>query len=462
MQSIPFSESTYIHRRKILKESIGSGQILLLGNKESSINFKDNWYPFRQDSTFLYYAGVALPGLFLLIDIDKDSMTLFGDDLSIDDIVWTGPQPTLTELAAKVGIEKVLPLARLQGQLGKEVHYLPPYRPEHQLQLAEWMNLDHAAINAQASVKLIKAIAAQREIKSSEEIIEIEHAVSITAGMHRKVIESARPGMKEHELVGIAREYLWQQNAASSFPTILTINGQILHNHDHSHEVREGDMVLHDGGAEIASGYAGDMTRTFPVGKTFRSRQAELYEVVLQAMNAAVAALRPGVLFRDVHLLACRQLVDGLKAIGLMKGNTDAAVDAGAHTMFFQCGLGHMMGLDVHDMENLGEPYIGYTDQLIKSTEFGLKSLRLGKALKEGFVLTIEPGVYIIPQLIDLFKSQNKFTDFIHYDRLESYRDFGGIRIEDDFVITAQGAQLLGKPLGKSITEVEELRRSAY
>ena len=462
MQTIAFPRSTYLQRREILKTAMGDGQILLLGNQVSSINFKDNWYPFRQDSSFLYYAGVALPGLFMLIDIDKDETILFGDELSIDDVVWTGPLPSLADLAAKTGIEKVLPVAQLPAHLNKKVHYLPPYRPAHQLQLAQWTGQDSATVEAKVSVKLIKAIAAQREIKSAEEIEQIQEAVNITAGMHRKVIESARPGMKEHELVGLAHEYLWQQNAASSFATILTINGQILHNHDYSHVLKEGDLVLHDGGAESPLGYAGDMTRTFPASKTFTNRQAELYEVVLQALNAAVAALRPGILFRDVHLLACHKLVDGLKAVGLMKGDTAAAVEAGAHTMFFQCGLGHMMGLDVHDMENLGEAYIGYTDQLIKSTDFGLKSLRLGKSLKKGFVVTIEPGIYIIPELIDLFKSQNKFTDFIHYDHLETYRDFGGIRIEDDYVITAESAQLLGTPLAKTVAEIEEMRRSAY
>lgn len=453
-----FSTDTYKRRRGELKKDLGKGTILLLGKQESSSNFKDNWYPFRQDSSFLYYTGIAVPNLAFLIDIDSGEETLFGNELSMDDIIWTGPLPTLRELADRSGIEKVYPLSEISKWLKTGAAYLPPYRPEHILKLAEWLGLPVKQVEENASISLIKAIAAQRSRKSSDELRLLDEACTITSRMHRAVMLEAKPGMFEHELVGIAQQVLWQYQAGNSFQPIMTVNGNVLHNHYYGNRLAEGQMLLFDGGAELQSGYCGDMTRTIPTAKKFSVQQRELYHIVHAAYNKAVSLLKPGVRFKDVHLAACQEIVDGLKQLGLMRGDSKEAVAAGAHTMFFQCGLGHMMGLDVHDMENLGEEYIGYTDQLKKSKEFGLKSLRLGKELAEGYVLTVEPGIYIIPELIDLWSAQHRYKEFINYELLNKYRDFGGIRLENDVAITSEGCRLLGEPLPMAIEEVEAMR----
>lgn len=455
---LAFSTETYRQRRKELKKTLGRGIVLLLGNDESSSNFKDNWYPFRQDSSFLYYTGIPVPNLALIIDVDSDKEILFGNELSVDDIIWTGPLPSLQELADQSGIEWVYSLSEISKYVRPDISFLPPYRPEHTLKLSEWLHSETQAVEKKSSVALIKAIASQRSKKSSEELELLDNACTITSRMHRAVMTQARVGMFEYELVGIAQKVLWEHHASTSFQPIMTIKGNVLHNHSYGNKLGEGRMLLFDGGAELQSGYCGDMTRTIPTGSRFSTRQRDLYNIVYAAYNKAISLLRPKVRFRDVHLAACAEMVDGLKQVGLMKGDTNEAVSAGAHTMFFQCGLGHMMGLDVHDMENLGEQYIGYTEQLQKSKEFGLKSLRLGKELEEGYVLTVEPGIYIIPELIDLWSTQNLHREFINYDLLNEYRDFGGIRLENDVAITGEGCRLLGEALPLAIDEVEAMR----
>ena len=459
-----FEKSVYVSRRGKLKQQLGKGLLLLPGNEDSSMNYKDNLYPFRQDSNFLYFFGMDRPGLAALIDIDNDREILFGNDLTLDDIVWTGPQPSIAEQAEPVGITEVRPSAALAAELGaargagRTIHFLPPYRPENVLKLSAWLGFAPSAAKGHASVPLIKAVVAQRSIKSAAEIVQIEEAVDITAAMHLAAIRGARSGMTEAQLAGVLHGIAISSGGNLSFPTILTVNGQVLHNHYGHTIMNEGQIAICDSGAENGMHYAGDMTRTFPVGKKFTTLQREMYDIVLESQEAAVAALRPGVLFRDVHALAAGKLVSGLKAAGVMKGDPAEAVAAGAHTMVFQCGLGHMMGLDVHDMEDLGEEYVGYTDELKKSKEFGWKSLRLARALEPGFVVTIEPGLYFIPELMDRWGAEKKYADFINYDKLEALRHFGGIRIEEDLLITADGSRLLGKPLAKTAAAVEALR----
>lgn len=458
-----FTPTTYINRRKQLAHKVGSGLILLLGNSEASINFKDNWYPFRQDSSFLYYFGISQPDLVGLIDIDGGNEYLFGEESTIDQIVWTGVLPSLVELGEKIGVSNVLPTARLKQHItGKNIHYLPPYRADHSLSLSELLQKNANETGQGYSIDLIKAIVAQRSIKSAEEVGELNTAVDITSAMHLAVMKATRPGMKEHELVGVARNVACEHNVNLSFPPILTKEGQILHSHYHGHTLEDGDLLLFDGGTESQSFYAGDMTRTFPVGKSFDPIQRDMYQIMYDAHRTAISMLAPGKAFIDIHLAASEKLVEGLIEIGLMKGNATEAVAAGAHTMFFQCGLGHFMGLDVHDMENLGEQYVGYTDNLVKSTEFGLKSLRLGKELEAGNVVTVEPGLYLIPELIDLNKAAGKYTDFINYEKLETFKNFGGMRVEDDFVITDDGADLLGTSLANSVEEIEGVRANAF
>jgi Xaa-Pro aminopeptidase len=452
-----FEKEIYIKRRKRLKEQVGKGFILLLGNEESSINYLDNTYHFRQDSNFLYFFGIDRPGLMAIIDIDNNNEIIFGNDIGVEDIIWTGPLKSLNEHADLVGVTKVLPASSIVEKIKKvlaekrKIHYLPPYRPDNMQKLNSWLNIPFDLLKSGASVTLIKAIVAQRSIKSQEEIEEIEKGVNVTVDMQLEAARLATEGISETKIAGIIQGIAVSAGGNLAFPTILTVNGQILHNHSQSNILKNGQMLLCDCGAETSMHYGGDLTRTTPVDKQFSTRQKQIYDVVLQAHEAAIESLHPGVFFKDVHLLACERLAEGLKLIGLMKGDTIEAVRQGAHAMFFQCGLGHMLGLDTHDMEDLGEEYVGYTDEIKKSTQFGLKSLRLGRKVETGFVLTVEPGIYIIPELIDLWKSENKFSEFINYEELETYKDFGGIRIEEDFLITKDGSDLLGKYLAKTV-----------
>jgi Xaa-Pro aminopeptidase len=456
-----FVKETYIQRRNLLKKAVDSGILLFLGNDECGMNYEDNTYDFRQDSTFLYYFGLPYAGLSAIINIDEDDTIIFGDEISIDHIVWMGTQPTLKEKSERVGVQKTLPSNQLPDYLnaaakkGQLIRFLPAYRAEHRLKLQEWLQ---PQLSVQTpSVDFIKAVVNMRNYKSAEEIAEIEKACHITADMHIAAIKALRVGMKEHEIAGLIAQTALAAGGRLSFPTIATVNGQILHNHYHGNTVKEGDMLLIDAGAETEMGYAGDMSSTIPAGKKFTSEQKEIYDIQVASHLIAVEALRPGVYFKDVYDLSAKVICEGMKSLGLMKGDSDEAVRMGAHAMFFPCGLGHMMGLDVHDMENLGEQWVGY-DGEAKSTQFGRKSLRLARKLEPGFVLTIEPGVYFIPELIDSWKSENKFADFICYDKLEAYRNFGGLRNEEDYLITETGARRLGKKIPLTTEEVEALR----
>ena len=461
MENNLFNRETYIARRRELKEIIGSGLLIFIGNNDSPINFKDNCYPFRQDSCFLYYFGLSQAGLIGLMDCDNDVDYLFGNDVTIEDIVWTGPMPTLKTLGEMVGVKNTYALKLITSFVIAEVKFLPPYRSEHEIALSKLTGKSIAEIRSSKHVELIKAVVAQRNIKTEEEIEELHHATDITSSMHLAVMQATRPGMKEYEAVGIAKLVAQSHNVSMSFLPILTKHGQTLHNHFYGNKLSESDMVLFDGGCESLRHYAGDMTRTFPVGSSFSNKQRAVYDVVYHSFQSAVAALKPGKRFLDIHLLAAEKLIEGLISLGLMKGHPKEAAIVGAHTLFFQCGLGHMIGLDVHDMENLGEEYVGYSDDLRKSSEFGLKSLRLGRALIKGFAVTVEPGIYFIPSLIDQYKTARKFEQFINYDVVEQYRDFGGIRIENDYIITDSGAELLGTPLATSALEIEEIRAAS-
>ncbi|MCK0156498.1 Xaa-Pro aminopeptidase [Cellulophaga sp. F20128] len=456
----------FIKRRQNLKEIVGDGVVLFIGNEESSINFKDNWYPFRQDSTFAYFFGLNHPDLLGVIDIDADKEIIFGDDVSIDDIVFTGPLPLLEDEAAEVGVSEVVELSGLQSyfqkaiQEGRKIHFIPPYRPEQTLLLSSTLDIPVANVKENFSVALVKAVVALRSIKSEYEVQEIEKAVNVTVNMHYKAMEMAKEGLIEADLYGAVTNIALAEGSGTSFPVIMTINGHILHNHYRGNKLKSGDMVLCDCGAEISSNYVGDLTRTFPVDEKFTTKQKEIYDIVYSSYSTAVSKLKPGELFYNIHVAASVAIVEGLISVGLMKGDPVKAVENGAHTLFFQCGLGHMMGMDVHDMENLGEQYVGYSDDFIQSKEFGFKSLRMGRKLEAGMVVTIEPGIYIIPELITLRKSQNLYMDFVEYDNLEAYLDFGGIRIEDDFLITPEGSRLLGNRLPSTSDEIEAFRKT--
>ncbi|MDR0891662.1 MAG: aminopeptidase P family protein [Mediterranea sp.] len=456
-----FAKETYKQRRALLKQRLGSGVLLFLGNDECGLNYEDNAFRYRQDSTFLYYFGISAAGLSAIIDIDEDKEIIFGDELTMDDIVWMGPQPTLHEKSERVGVTNTRPTADLPNHLrqcvlkGKEIHYLPPYRPEHKLKLMDWLGVP--VDRQEGSVPFIRAVVAQRNYKSDEEVAEIERACDVTADMHIAATKVIRPGMYEYEVVAEMNRVAEMNNCQLSFPTIATINGQTLHNHYHGNLIKPGDLFLIDAGAEVESGYAGDMSSTIPADKTFSTRQREVYEIQNAMHLESVKALRPGIAYMDVYDISARVMVEGMKTLGLMKGDAEEAVRQGAHALFYPHGLGHMMGLDVHDMENLGELWVGY-DGKPKSTQFGRKSQRLAIPLEAGFVHTVEPGIYFIPELIDQWKAEKKFVDFINYDKVETYKDFGGIRNEEDYLITPTGARRLGKKIPLTPAEVEALR----
>ena len=460
-----FQAEVYIQRRKILCEKIGSGLILFWGNDESPMNYPDNTYHFRQHSSFLYYFGIDFPSLAAVIDVDNQHQIVFGDDYTIDDIVWMGPQPTIAERAKHSGIIETQPMVKLYTILKeaqasrKEIHFLPPYRPENKIKLLRFLNVRPDQININASSDLVKAVISQREFKSAEEIVEIEKAVDLSVDMHTAAMRYAKPGMSEAQVAAKVYEVALAQDCNIAFPIIATVNGQTLHNHSHHNILKEGDLFLVDAGAESQMHYAGDLSSTFPVSKKFTEIQKQIYLASLKAHQAAVETIAPGINFREVHFAACRSIVNSMKELGLMKGDVDEAVSQGAHALFFPCGTGHMMGLDVHDMEDLGEIRVGYNGEP-KSTQFGLKSLRFGKELQPGHVFTIEPGIYFIPELIELWKSTGKLDDFLNWNEIDKFRNFGGIRNEEDFLVTESGFKMLGKAKPKTIDEVEALRNS--
>jgi len=459
-----FDAKVYAERRKQLQKNVSSGLILLMGNEESPFNYTDNVYPFRQDDNFLYYFGIDKPGLAAIIDIDENKTILFGEDPDIMHIVWMGDLPSMSELATAAGgadtapyhdIENYLKAAR---QKNRTIHYLPPYRADNSIKLSQWLGLPVDALGANASVPLIKAVVAQASIKSAEEIAQMEAAVNTSGQMHVAVMKAAKAGMKEYELVGLAESIARAGGGGLPYTVILSVNGQILHNHYYGNTLQSGQLVLGDFGADTAMHYAGDITRTVPVDKQFTAMQKEIYQIVLDTEVAAIRSLKPGLKYLDVHLAAGLQIAEGLKALGLMKGDMQQAVADGAHALFFPHGLGHMIGLGVHDMEDLGEDYVGYGDEVTRSTQFGLRSLRLARALQPGFTLTVEPGIYFIPELIKKWRAENLHTQFINYEKLEAYYNFGGIRIEDNVLITQDGHRVLGNPIPKTIAEVEALR----
>ena len=455
-----FEAKTYGQRRDLLRKRLGSGLALFLGNEESPMNYADNAYPFRQDATFLYYFGLDTPGLAAVLDVEEKKDILFGTDVDINDIIWMGDLPTMKERAARVGVKSTFPVNTLADVLrnaaakGRKIHILPPYRPEHLLKFESLLGLKPGAAPAAVSMDLIRAIVAQREIKSEAEIAEIETALLTTYKMYDAAMRMAQPGVWEQAIAGRMEGIAAAGGGGISFPIILSKNGQILHNHAHVNRLKKGDLMVVDSGAASAGHYASDITRTIPVGGSFTSRQLDVYEIVRAANESAIASVRPGRSNKEVHLLAARTIAAGLKELGLMKGDVDAAVEQGAHALFFPHGVGHQMGLDVHDMENLGEDIVGYDGTVKRSDQFGLRSLRLAKPVKPGFVVTVEPGIYFIPALIDKWKAEKKHPDFIAYAKMDPYRSFGGIRIEDNVLVTGTGRRILGKKIPKTPVQI--------
>lgn len=458
-----FNSKIYVERRKALKKQVKSGVLLFPGHVESPMNYAGNTYHFRQDSSFLYYFGLDNPGFVGLIDVDEGKDYIFGEDFTIDDIIWMGPQPKVADLAALVGVQNTGTLAQLSEKVhktiaaGGKVHYLPPYRAENMLQLEKLLGISCDKLKTYASVELIRAVVAQREIKTADEIAEMELALDVSYEMYTVIMQLAMPGAYEREIAGKIEGLASMHGGCVSFPIILSVHGETLHNHYHGNRLEKNQLLVADSGVESPLHYASDITRTFPVGGSFTPQQLPIYQLVVKAQNAAIEAIKPGVLYKDIHLQTAKIFATGLKELGLMKGDVDAAVAEGAHALFFPHGLGHQIGLDVHDMESLGENYVGYDHTIQRSSQFGLAYLRFGKALRPGHVITVEPGLYFIPALIDLWKGEKKFMDFINYPEVEKYKSFGGIRIEDDVLVTDKGFRVLGKPIPKEVEEIEAL-----
>jgi Xaa-Pro aminopeptidase len=458
-----FNKEVYTKRRNKLQTMLSSGVVLILGNNEVSYNYPDNTYRWRQDSNFSYFFGLNLQGLAGIIDIDNNEHIIFGTELTVDDIVWMGSQPTLKENAAKAGINITREYSTLQTYLneavnkGRKIHFLPPYRGEHYLELEKLLGINYCAVNRYVSKELVKAVISLREIKEDVEIEEIEKAVLTAYDMHTTAMKMAKTGVYEYEIAGTIEGIALKHNNFISFPVILSINGQILHNHSHSNLLKEGRMLVVDAGAETELLYASDITRSIPVGGKFNSRQKDIYEAVLAANMKGIENIRIGQNNVDNHIAAVTTLLEHLKELKMVKGNVHDAVMNGAGGFFMPHGLGHQMGMDVHDMEGLGENLVGYDKNLERSTIPGIRSLRMGKKLKKGHVFTVEPGCYFIPELFNQWKSQGMCTEFINYDVVEKYLDFGGIRIEDDVLVTDDKARVLGKPIPKTVKEIENI-----
>ncbi|MQY56629.1 M24 family metallopeptidase, partial [bacterium] len=432
---------------------------------ESPMNYPANPYHFRQDSSYLYFFGLDFPSLAGVIDVDENRDIIFGNDVDIEDIIWMGFQPSMKERAGKVGVKETFPLAKLEetvqkaAQQGKKVHFLPPYRPETELKLSRLLGISPDEVKKNASVELIKAVVAQRSVKIKEEVEEIEKAHAVTYEMHTTAMKMAKPGIYERDIAGRIEGIALSLGSSVSFPIILTINGQILHNHYHGNMLEEGRLLVNDSGAESLLHYAADITRTIPVSGKFSQKQREIYEIVLSSQEVAIQSIRPDIKNRDIHLKTAKVIAEGMKGLELMKGDTDEAVQEGAHALFFPHGLGHQMGLDVHDMEDLGEDYVGYDEKTKRSDQFGIAYLRLAKELQPGYVVTVEPGIYFIPALIDKWKGEKKFTQFINYDKVEEYRDFGGVRIEDNVLVTEDGHRVIGKTIPKTPEDIEKIMK---
>lgn len=448
-----FDKQTYINRRAKLRSLVKDGIIILFGNNESPCNYPSNgYYPFRQDSSFLYYFGLNRDGLVGVIDIDNNRETIFGNDIDIEDIVWYGSVDSVHDLAAQVGVENTAPMRALKSACNealrqkRKIHFLPPYRHDIKIQIFDLLGIHPVQQKEAASMELIKAVVSMRSVKEQQEIEELERAAEIGYLMHTTAMKLTRPGVTEKfvggQVDGIAHSY----GAMVSFPTIYSQHGEIMHGNPSMSVLEAGRLALCDAGAETINNYCSDNTRTMPVSGKFTQRQLEIYSIVEACHDYVLEVAKPGVKYFDVHLAVCRLMTERLKELGLMKGDTDEAVAAGAHAMFLPHGLGHMMGMDVHDMENLDQINVGFDEETRPNLEqFGTNCLRMGRRLQQGFVVTDEPGIYFIPALIDDWKAKGHCKEFINFDLLETYKDFGGIRIEDDILITENGCRFIGE-----------------
>ena len=455
-----FEASLYAARRRALMRSVKTGCILLPGNDLVGMNYHANAFPFRQDGSFLYFAGLNEPGHCLWLDCESGTEMLCGPNLGLEHTIWSGAAPSLPELAAGAGIESVWTMAELAAachdaqRQGRVVHYLPPYQGDGVLRLCRLLGATPDTVEAGASETLIRAVVALRSVKSGEEVDEIRQAIALSAKMYAELMAVCEPGAAEIELYGRLQGLILSSGSREAFPMILSRRGEVLHNHTRNQILRDGDLLLVDSGVCSPLGYVSDITRTLPVSGEFSTRQKEIYEIVLGALAVGTSCMTPGVPFVECHTAAAMTVARGLTDLGLMRADPAEAVAAGAHALFFPHGLGHMLGLDPHDMESLGEDFVGYDEEFRRSSQFGLSGLRMGRRLQPGFVMTVEPGIYFIPALIDLWRKEGRLAQFINYDALDSYLEFGGIRVEDNVLVTEKGAEVLSAAIPKTVDEV--------
>ena len=459
-----FTADIYSARRAELRRRIGKGVILFPGNVESPFNYPNNTFHFRQDSTFMYFFGHSVPALAGVIDVESGVETLYGDDFTVEDIIWMGPQPTIRDFATEVGVVEAKPMACLKEDiqraisLGREVHYLPPYRGETILMMSDLLGIQPSMLHARKSWDLLFAVAQMRECKGEEEIAALEEAFEIGYQMHTAAMRNTRVGRTEHEVAGIVEGMALRYGTGVSFTTILSQHGEVLHNHDHSGTMQDGRLLLCDAGGEHLNGYVSDHTRTFPVSGKFTQKQKDIYNIVLAAHDAAAAALRPNMMYSEYSDAAFRTLIEGLKALDLVRGSVDDAIAAGAAYLFMPHGLGHGIGLDVHDCENIGERSFSFAEVEERAKEAACCITRAWWRLQPGTVLSNEPGIYFVPDLIDKYKAEGKCQGIVNYDKLEQYRDFGGIRLEDDMIVTATGSKQIGsKQIPITVEDVEAM-----
>ena len=462
-----FSKSTYVERSNELKKLVGSGLIVLFGNNDSPANYPSNTYKFRQDSSFLYYFGLHRSGLVGVIDVDNDREYLVGDEIDIEDIVWYGSVTSVAEMAEMTGVARTAAMRELPAIVesakaqGEEVHFLSPYRFDNQIQIMDLLGIHPSQQKAAASLKLIAAVVKMRTTKTEEEIAELERAAEIGYEMHTTAMRLCRPGITEQYIGGMVDGIANAYGCMVSFQTIATQHGEVMHGNPSPAKLEAGRLMLVDAGAETNENYCSDNTRTTPVSGVFTQKQKDIYNIVVECHDHVLEVAKPGVKWWDVHFAVCRIITERLQQLGLMKGDVEESLKAGAHAMFLPHGLGHSMGMDVHDMEGLGQVYVGFDNEVRPSTQFGTNALRFGRRLQKGFVVTDEPGIYFIPALIDDWKKNGTNAQFLNFDKIDEYRDLGGIRIEDDVLITDEGCRFIGsKRIPYHVEDVEEFMRS--
>jgi Xaa-Pro aminopeptidase len=459
-----FTPTDYINRRNKLKSKIKSGLLLFMGNEDSPMNYPGNIFPFRQDSNYLYFFGIDQPNFGAIIDLDSGDEIIYGNKVDIEDIIWMGPQPSVKDQAAAFGITNTKTRAQLDVDIreavskGRKIHFLPPYRYENKIFIQENIGIRIADQKEKASMELIKAVIDIRSTKEEKEIQHIDSIMDVAYEMHTTAMKLAQEGVYEREIHGRIEGIAMSYGGRVSFPVILSKRGETLHNHLHGNLLKNKDLLLVDAGFESTLHYATDHTRTIPVGGTFTQKQREIYQIVVDAKDEATKLIKPGTTYYECHMMAAKTIAKGLSDLGMIKGDLDEAVKAGAHTLFFPHGLGHMMGLDVHDMEDIGETFVGYDETIQRSSQFGTAYLRMARKLEPGFIITNEPGIYFIPALIDKWINEKINHEFINFDKVNEYRDFGGIRLEDDILVTETGARNMGKKqIPITIDEVQSI-----